>query len=395
VHLLGEESIEGSENPDGSLFMDENNFPWGLLVPADWINPEETRRIEEYYPNFTPWRLSGGSEHRDWYLNYVDPLTDPDVYVAGYYPNSSKIFVASVWKNGTETSLGDGVVHSFAYDIAVDANGKTYVAGTENVTTNRRAVYWFDGGAAVNLPLGSGGQTPSEARAIHIAASGSVYITGYYTNSSGEKRACYWVDGTGPVELSGSGGDTANAVWEGNEIYIGGQSSSKAVYWTVGDGRTDLSSGSLDAANGLMVDGGTLYVAGKYNDGSNRAAYWSDDGADGVSVSETDLTGGTDDAASSIWISDIGEVYVGGYYTSGEQIACYWKDGGAPVDMAGGSGGAVNGLQLWEADLYASGYYVEGSKQIACYWKNDERIDLATGTDDGFNAYAGGLVLVE
>ncbi len=73
VHLLGEESIEGSANPEGSLFMDENNFPWGLLVPADWTAPEETRRIEEFYPDFTPWRESGGSEYRDWYLNYVDP----------------------------------------------------------------------------------------------------------------------------------------------------------------------------------------------------------------------------------------------------------------------------------------------------------------------------------
>jgi LruC domain-containing protein len=71
VHLLGEMSLDGTYDP--LMFMDENNFPWGLLVPADWIPPEETRRIEEFYPDFTPWRESGGSEYRDWYLNYVDP----------------------------------------------------------------------------------------------------------------------------------------------------------------------------------------------------------------------------------------------------------------------------------------------------------------------------------
>jgi hypothetical protein len=71
VHLLGEMSLDGTYDP--LMFMDENNFPWGLLVPADWIPPKETRRIEEFYPDFTPWRKSGGSDYRDWYLNYVDP----------------------------------------------------------------------------------------------------------------------------------------------------------------------------------------------------------------------------------------------------------------------------------------------------------------------------------
>jgi LruC domain-containing protein len=71
VHLLGEMSLDGTYDP--LMFMDENNFPWGLLVPADWIPPKETRRIEEFYPDFTSWRKSGGSDYRDWYLNYVDP----------------------------------------------------------------------------------------------------------------------------------------------------------------------------------------------------------------------------------------------------------------------------------------------------------------------------------
>lgn len=65
VHLIGEESLDGTYNS----FMDENHFPWALLLPIDWDPPAEGQRIEEKYPRFTRWRESGGELSRDWYLH--------------------------------------------------------------------------------------------------------------------------------------------------------------------------------------------------------------------------------------------------------------------------------------------------------------------------------------
>ncbi|MCK4515545.1 MAG: LruC domain-containing protein, partial [Spirochaetaceae bacterium] len=62
IHLIGREPLTElieSINPDDT-FMDGDGFPWALLVPGDWIHPEETQRIEIPYPRFTLWRESGG-----------------------------------------------------------------------------------------------------------------------------------------------------------------------------------------------------------------------------------------------------------------------------------------------------------------------------------------------
>jgi len=76
IHLVGEETLTKSINP-GATYMDANNFPWGLLVPTDWVSPEETKRIEDYYPDFTEWRINEGNLKQEWYLNYIDPNAPP------------------------------------------------------------------------------------------------------------------------------------------------------------------------------------------------------------------------------------------------------------------------------------------------------------------------------
>jgi len=79
VHLIDEEPIYGSINPDDS-FRDVNGFPWGLLVPPGpdgRKNPDEGARIEEPYPRFTRWRESGGELSPDWYL-HSEPWEEPE-----------------------------------------------------------------------------------------------------------------------------------------------------------------------------------------------------------------------------------------------------------------------------------------------------------------------------
>jgi LruC domain-containing protein len=76
IHLIGEEALPGSINPNDT-YRDAEGFPWALLVPSDWKNPDECQRIEVHYPRFTLWRQSMGVEFTDWYAHYDDPYVPP------------------------------------------------------------------------------------------------------------------------------------------------------------------------------------------------------------------------------------------------------------------------------------------------------------------------------
>ncbi len=66
IHLIDAEALKRSINPY-DRFIDEDGFPWALLIPTDWEYPVDGQRIEELYPYFTDWRESGGTEYVDWY----------------------------------------------------------------------------------------------------------------------------------------------------------------------------------------------------------------------------------------------------------------------------------------------------------------------------------------
>lgn len=54
-------------NYQGKL-LDEDGFPWALIVPGDWLWPFETVFITNAYPRFKSWYESYGKMDSDWYL---------------------------------------------------------------------------------------------------------------------------------------------------------------------------------------------------------------------------------------------------------------------------------------------------------------------------------------
>jgi hypothetical protein len=49
--------------------VDEDNFPWAVLVPSDWAWPMEEVSILTAYPEFKPWYESRGADFKEWYLH--------------------------------------------------------------------------------------------------------------------------------------------------------------------------------------------------------------------------------------------------------------------------------------------------------------------------------------
>ena len=142
VHLVGEESLDGSYDP--LMFLDGNNFPWGLLVPPvpnTWQPPTEAHRIEEFYPRFTRWRESGGELSRDWYLH--DEPWEPE----------QGIEIAADIYSG---SRGSDPQHLFVYD------GELYFSADNG--TNGRELWMYNGNSAVMVSDINSGFSDSNPR---------------------------------------------------------------------------------------------------------------------------------------------------------------------------------------------------------------------------------------
>lgn len=79
IHLIGKLPIEGSWiDPSEDYRSDDpdNPHPWAILVPNDWLWPQEREPISSAYPEFDLWVASLGASHTDWYLS-----PDPDFVV--------------------------------------------------------------------------------------------------------------------------------------------------------------------------------------------------------------------------------------------------------------------------------------------------------------------------
>ncbi|MBN2160432.1 MAG: LruC domain-containing protein [Spirochaetes bacterium] len=80
--------------------LDSDNFPWAVLVPADWAWPYEGESIFSAYPEFKPWYESKGAAYRDWYLH-------PEVDKV-YKMSAGTALTAYLMK--VSTSLNTGIV---------------------------------------------------------------------------------------------------------------------------------------------------------------------------------------------------------------------------------------------------------------------------------------------
>ena len=73
IHFLGRYF-----DADGrDLYLDENGFPWALLIPGDWRWPYERRDIHDGYDLFDDWYMSAGESFKDWYMTADEAFVFP------------------------------------------------------------------------------------------------------------------------------------------------------------------------------------------------------------------------------------------------------------------------------------------------------------------------------
>jgi hypothetical protein len=222
-----------NNSPNGSEAYSINIYN-GIVYSAGYTNDGGLNKIATYWSNTTLYNLNAGVNSQ---ANSVF-VCDGTIFTAGHTNNS----YACYWSNNTRFDLSGGA-NSGANSIYV-SGGVVYTGGYTNDGVVPHACYWtnanpvpvnLSGGqrSAVNSLMVSGGTvyscgfirplsptiacywigttmyilgglTNSEAKSITVD-NGTVYVAGYYSNTTDHTyHACYWKNGV-LVDLGGDG----------------------------------------------------------------------------------------------------------------------------------------------------------------------------------------------
>src|SRR5690606_30109170 len=58
VHFAGRHFDSGGKD----LYLDQNGFPWALMIPIDWWWMYETKNVHQAYGHFQEWYQSSGTK---------------------------------------------------------------------------------------------------------------------------------------------------------------------------------------------------------------------------------------------------------------------------------------------------------------------------------------------
>ena len=258
--------------------------------------------------------------------------------------------------------------------------------------------------------------TNTTVRALAVANSGDVLVSGSFTQAGGisASRLAKW-SGTGWTSLGTSaangvnGAVTAVAVAPNGDVYVGGdfaQAGTVAaahiakwngtVWSQLGTGVNANINGSVRAlavaANGDVYAGGGFTIAGGV--AANHVAKWN--GSAWTPLSSA-IANGVGSDVLTLAVGSNGEVYAGGIFTEAGGIAANsvakWN-GTAWISLGSG---AANGVKLGvnvlaiagNGDLYVGGNFTQAGGIAANYiakWNGTMWTPLGTGTANGVNS---------
>ena len=301
----------------------------------------------------------------------------PDVYVVGWKLNEQKIEVATLWKNGEEQALSDGIYETSAYSVYVSEND-VYIAGYEKNSHGYHVATLWKNGEAQYL---SDGTNHAEANSVSVSGN-NVYVAGWAL-AQGRHIATLWKNGIAQNLTNNTQSAFANCVYvSGNDIYVVGYERIPdpldydylimpnliAKLWKNGV-EQNLSDGTgYDIAYSVYVLGNDVYVAG----GFHTAKLWKN----GI---VQNLPNGTE--AFSVYVAG-GNVYVAGKnYSQYNDIAKLWKNGKVQGLSEETYETSASSVYVFGNDVYVAGYKRNlYGYQIAALWKNGVVQNLSDGS---------------
>lgn len=241
-----------------------------------------------------------------------------DVYAIGTSVNTTHgQYVGALWTNGTESQLTTGTIISSANSIALNGSD-VYIAGYFLTHAQKTVAAIWKNGIMTAL---ADTVDNSEAYAT-VESNGHVYAAGFTTNNVGHIEATYWKDNIATVVSSDPVASIAYSMAvNGSDVYLAGSlaNNQSPVYWKNGV-VASVSGGALTILNAMAVSGTDIYFAGttvsSISGGSNGyvATMWKNG-------SLTRLTDASSPASNATGMALNGsDVYIAGN-------GGYWKNG--------------------------------------------------------------------
>lgn len=293
------------------------------------------------------------------------PTIDPnvDVYVVGTSkgPNGD---IATYWKNGTSTLLGNNAFYSLASTIAVQGSD-VYVAGCAGGSSAQYAATLWKNGAAIipNISANSATNLPNSTISTIVLNGADLYMAGFI-----DLYAISWKNGSKlPFQALGSNSGANGIAINGNDVYVAGylgvnNTYSVATYWKNGIATLLTPSNSVAVAEAVAVAGTDVYVVGYTLGADNKpiATYWKN----GVAK----VLGGASSEALNVAVNGT-DVYISGYISSG---AVYWENDVVTNLLSNPGTYIVSPVVFKGNDIYVAGYNANGP----IYWKNGVAVQL-------------------
>jgi hypothetical protein len=275
-----------------------------------------------------------------------------------------------------------------AYTVTAFRKPVVYVAGYYHNGASYIPCYW-KGSEKTDLSVPA---VTEHAYATDIClVDDAVYVSGYYWTGN-TYIGCYWKDGERKDLVSGSGSSFAYEILVDNgTVYIAGAYTPSGVgdkfpcYWN-GDTRVVLESSgtTYGQANDIAIDKGEVYTSGRfYNESTgyyDMPCYWKGTERSALVHSQSTYTNG--EADDIVVIDDVVRV-VARYSTETDFIGTFW-DNGTPWDFTvdGAQDTWLNALAVDNGQVYRTGMWSNAAGDfIPCVVNGTVRSDLSVAGD--------------
>jgi hypothetical protein len=316
------------------------------------------------------------------YIVQVMQSSGPTVYVAGSIRKFGS-FYGTLWKNGVETSLTNGVYNTFMTSLFVK-DEVVHASGNMSIGNSVASSWRIENETQMPAPRLNETSNDGYANSIFVSESNDIYIAGHEFKNMAGFVAKVWKNGT-MTQLTENFGAATGVSVSGNDVYVSGYEADEdiiyAKLWKNGVATILTPDDARAHAKCVFTSGPDVYVAiQSFNESDASIKVWKNGNVANVTTS------GYADVHSIFVLGN--DVYLAGFSIRDNQYnATLWVNG-VPSFLSDNPGSEARSVYVHDGDVYVVGFEPqEDGTNTAVLWKNGVPAILST------NALANAIVV--